>query len=100
MDRALADWITQAIELMMRCNSFEYDGQLYCYATGTSIGAHFVCSYSGFAMAKVEQEGLRNRADRERWNGGLFQEFLATMNSVDPSIKFTSAILLCSASTS
>ena len=60
MDLAMADWITRAIETMLRCNSFEYDGDLYCLATGTSIGAPFACAYSGVAMGKVEEEGLRN----------------------------------------
>ena len=60
MDKALADWITQAIELMLRCNSFECDGHLYCQATGTSIGASFACSYSGFRR-KVSETGLTGR---------------------------------------
>ena len=53
MDPELVDWIIRAIELLLRCNTFEYDGHLYCQATGTTIGAPCAGSYADCAMAKV-----------------------------------------------
>ena len=62
----LADWLTRATKVMLAGNSFEYDGALYSQATGTSIGAPFACGYSGCAMGKVEEEGLRRWRRRGR----------------------------------
>ena len=70
MSQELADWITRAIQLMLRCNTFEYDGALYSQATGTSIGAPFACDYSGCAMGRVEEEGLRQWAGSGRGGQG------------------------------
>ena len=55
---------------MLRRNIFEYDGELYGQDMGTSIGALFVCAYSGVAMANVEEEGLRKWVERDGGKGG------------------------------
>jgi hypothetical protein len=126
MDPGLVDWLVRAIELMLRSSTFEYDSELYTQTTGCSIGAPFACSYSGVAMAEVEEEGmmkwqnrggvLRERkglqwkqgdvAEVDSWGGrfrddclGLFRGrklefngFVASLNSVDKDIKFTTEI--------
>ena len=66
MSQELEEWIARAIELMLRCNSFEYDGALYSQAPGTSIGAPFAYGYSGWAIGRLEEEGLRRWAGKGR----------------------------------
>ena len=62
----LVDWLTRSTEALLKCNTFEFDTNLYTQKNGAGIGQPNACSYAGIYMSDVEEEGLR----RYRTRGG------------------------------
>ena len=98
------DTLVELAELVLKNNYFEHNGNTYKQKRGTAIGTKFAPSYAIITMGKFETKALRNAVLKPlfwwrfiddiifAWVYGeeKLREFLDYLNSIHPTIKFTS----------
>ena len=72
LNEGLIKWLGKIIRRMLKGNKFEYD-ELYSQESGTAIGVLFACAYTGVAMGKIEEEGLKHWGERQGGGGGIIK---------------------------
>lgn len=98
--------ILDLLELCLKNNYFQFNGETYLQVKGTSMGASFAPPYADIFMAKFEKEALK-KCDKKPlkllrylddyfgiWQHSEqeFQQFFDTFNSHYESIKLTSVL--------
>lgn len=93
--------ILQLLEINLTRNDFVFDGEFYLQVKGTAMGKRFAPAYANIFMANWEEEALAKcpkqplhylRYLDDIWGVWChsekeFEEFIATLNGHDPSIK-------------
>uniref|UniRef100_A0A1A8C3F2 Reverse transcriptase domain-containing protein n=1 Tax=Nothobranchius kadleci TaxID=1051664 RepID=A0A1A8C3F2_NOTKA len=97
--------LLQLLQINLRRNDFEFDGQFYLQIKGTAMGKKFAPAYANIFMAQWETEALNKCVKKplyyyryldDIWGVWThseedFQLFLNTLNTHNPSIKLKSA---------
>ena len=95
------------LEIVLKCNVFEFNGTAYKQIQGTAMGTKMAPSYANIFMDDVEQEFLSRQPTRPHlwlryiddilciWPSSNREElmgFLEALNSFHPTLRFTWAI--------
>ena len=100
------NYIIDLLELSLKCNDFEFNNKFYLQVQGTSMGKKFAPHYADIYMADFETNALANYPIKPHtylrylddifiiWPHTLttFNEFLASLNNQESSIKFKATV--------
>ncbi len=98
--------IVELLEISLKCNDFEFNGDFYLQTLGTSMGKKWAPHYADIYMAKFEKDALQKCPLKPHtylrylddifiiWTHGkqAFFDFLNIFNSHQPPIKFKAEI--------
>jgi len=104
------EFLITLLTLILKCNVFEFDGSLYIQEWGTAMGTHVAPPYANIFMGGLEEFLASDGAKYLKhifagfykrfiddifllWQGSREQldEFISYMNSIHPTIKFSSS---------